>query len=95
MIWEDILITRDVSERDISAALTTVFGIHQDRVLVIADLGAHAGIVTDDIGVLCERRTVAGDFVLHRRRRYQPVHRPAYSRTSEYPTCQALLAGGG
>lgn len=65
MIWEDILITRDVPEREIAAALATVFGIPEDRVLVIADLGTYTGKVTDDIGIVCDRRPVAGDFVLH------------------------------
>jgi len=64
MIWEDILISREVAEPDIAAALASVFGIDADRVLVIDDLGTYDGDVTDGIGILCERRPVAGDFVL-------------------------------
>lgn len=64
MIWQDILITRDVSEGDIAAALATVFGVDDNRILVVADLVTFDGIVTDDIHIICERRHVAGDFVL-------------------------------
>src|SRR5688572_15116065 len=65
MIWQEILITRDVSEQEIAAALASVFNFPQHRVLVVADLGTYAGTLTDDIGIRCERRPVAGDFVLH------------------------------
>jgi hypothetical protein len=64
MIWEDILITRDVAEREVATAMATVFGIESKRVLVIDDLVTFEGEVTDDIGILCERRSAAGDFVL-------------------------------
>jgi hypothetical protein len=65
MIWQDILITRDVSEREIAAALAIVFSFPEDRMLVVADLITYEGAVTDDIGIVCERRPAAGDFVLH------------------------------
>ena len=64
MIWEDILITRDVAELDVAAAMATVFGIESDRVLVIDDPMTFEGEITDDIGILCERRPAAGDLVL-------------------------------
>ena len=65
MIWQDILITRDVSERDVATALATVFGIRQEQVLVITDLVTFTGEVTDDFLILCERRPTTGDFVLY------------------------------
>jgi hypothetical protein len=64
MIWEDILITRDVPERDVAATMASVFGIESDRVLVIDDLMTFEGDIIDEIGILCERRPAAGDFVL-------------------------------
>lgn len=64
MIWQDILITRDVPEQEIAAALASVFNFPQHQVLVVADLGTYAGELTDDIGIRCERRPVGGDFVL-------------------------------
>ena len=64
MIWQDILITRDVLERDIATALATVFNVHQNRVLVVANMITYDGVVTNDIFIICERRRVTGDFVL-------------------------------
>lgn len=65
MIWEDILITRSVSEREIAAALAAVFNIEQDRVMAIPGIFNYDGEVADEIGILCEHRPVTGDFVLH------------------------------
>ncbi|HEX5164823.1 MAG TPA: hypothetical protein VFV93_05460 [Thermomicrobiales bacterium] len=64
MIWQDFLITRDVPEQEIAAALATVFNVAQDRVLVVEDLMTYPGVLTDEIGIRCERQSATGDFVL-------------------------------
>ncbi|HYI16409.1 MAG TPA: hypothetical protein VEX37_13520 [Thermomicrobiales bacterium] len=65
MIWEDILITRSVSEREIATAMAAVFNIDQNRVMAIPGIPDYDGEVPDEIGILCEHRPVTGDFVLH------------------------------
>lgn len=60
MIWNDIIIDRNLSNDEVVAAISQVFSVSSADVLVVDDIAEAE--VSEHIRLLCERMPVQGDF---------------------------------
>jgi hypothetical protein len=62
MTWEDVFFSRNVDPKDIIKALSCIFEIEEQEIVIEYGWGWHDGLDVDHISMLCRLDIIRGDF---------------------------------
>ncbi len=62
MIWTTMLIDRALTDADLIAGVSAVFGVHSTEIGVVEVIGPKSFMELGDVAIVIERRAVAGEF---------------------------------